>query len=267
MVNTTKIEILNQLKDSTLWHSGEQISREMGISRVAVWKQIKSLSEQGYPIESSPRGYRIIQEKDTLSALEFKPDSGILYYDELNSTMNEAQLQIIRQPGEVKNFLILADHQSGGVGRDQQSWDSPSGGIYLTFVTRNVFDRKEVPLMKKRGILTVLKTLAELKIPDLSYSPAGDLFLGKKKGAGVLEEYQVRGNKVQWFALGLGLHLNDSPEKTDTMTSVLKHSGKIFHRADIVRILKKNWESSLTLKAARVEEQLGDYPQRHSPVE
>ena len=40
--------------------SGEQLSKELGISRTAVWKHIKALKEEGYNIESVNRkGYRL----------------------------------------------------------------------------------------------------------------------------------------------------------------------------------------------------------------
>jgi BirA family biotin operon repressor/biotin-[acetyl-CoA-carboxylase] ligase len=258
MVNETKLHILHQLKDSKDWHSGAQFSQELGISRVAVWKQIKSLIQQGYPIESGSKGYRITQNNDALTSLEFKQDKRIIFYDELTSTMDEALNQMRHQPSTMKNFLVLADHQSRGVGRDHEQWDSPSGGIYLTFVYREIFDVGELPLMKKRGILTLLNTLNILAIHDLSFSDSGDIYFAEKKGAGILEEYQVRGKTVQWYALGIGLHLNDIPA-SKTMTSASLHTGKEFKRSELVWKLQEQWKKCLTLKAIEIEKQLRPY--------
>ncbi|MDR1875591.1 MAG: HTH domain-containing protein, partial [Synergistaceae bacterium] len=49
--------------------TGEELARELGVSRVAVWKSINALRERGYSIESiSKRGYRFLSRNDVLSA-------------------------------------------------------------------------------------------------------------------------------------------------------------------------------------------------------
>ena len=37
--------------------SGQKISKELGVSRVAIWKQVQSLQDLGYPIQSTSKGY------------------------------------------------------------------------------------------------------------------------------------------------------------------------------------------------------------------
>ena len=259
MVNATKEKILNQLKSADACLSGEELSRRLGISRVAVWKQIKSLIQQGYPIESSSRGYTLQPDADNLSALEFGHEEGILFYRELESTMDEA-VRLIRQPVmESDSFVILADHQSAGVGRDKERWNSPSGGIYLTFVIRQILEKKEVDCLKKRGILTVLRVLGSLTGKRLSYRSTGDILLEGRKTGGLLEEYQVRGNKLLWYALGLGLHLNDRPSGDSAMTSVLCRTGKSTGRTETVRKLKENWEELLRQTSETIESELSEY--------
>ncbi|MCB5943000.1 biotin operon repressor, partial [bacterium 210820-DFI.6.52] len=52
-------KIVNLLLNSDLeFISGEEISKQLGISRTAVWKHINVLKEQGYEIESvNKKGY------------------------------------------------------------------------------------------------------------------------------------------------------------------------------------------------------------------
>ena len=46
-------KIINIILDNNReFISGEEISKQLGISRSAVWKHIKSLKEEGYNIES-----------------------------------------------------------------------------------------------------------------------------------------------------------------------------------------------------------------------
>ena len=52
--------------------SGEQISKDLNVSRTAIWKYIKILKSRGYIFESSTRkGYRLIYEPDLLTPLEY----------------------------------------------------------------------------------------------------------------------------------------------------------------------------------------------------
>lgn len=224
---------------------------------MAVWKQIKSLQEQGYPVESSSRGYRMRNEGDYLTDLEFSGEKDILFYRELNSTMDEAVRQIGRQSPTCRSFTVLADHQNAGIGRNQEQWDSPSGGIYLTFVLNDRLPLNSLSFLKYKGILTALDTMAAqdpgLKVL-LSYSEEGGLFLKGRKFAGLLEEYQVRGDRILWYALGMGIHLNDTPPAP--LSSVKQHCGKDLRRVDIIKGLKAYWDQTLVTDNRKIKERL-----------
>ena len=59
----TREAVLNLLKRRRrTYTSGEQIGRELGISRAAVWKHIAALRKEGHIIESHRRrGYRLVR--------------------------------------------------------------------------------------------------------------------------------------------------------------------------------------------------------------
>ena len=72
--------------------SGEHISRELGISRVSVWKHIHGLQEAGYEIVADPKGYRLTKSPDIPYPWEFpEMESRIHYYPRLTSTMDRAR--------------------------------------------------------------------------------------------------------------------------------------------------------------------------------
>ena len=53
--------ILDLLMGSKDFISGEDISRNLGVSRTAIWKNIKKLKDEGFKIESiTNKGYRIV---------------------------------------------------------------------------------------------------------------------------------------------------------------------------------------------------------------
>ena len=58
--------VLSLLRESgEEYLSGEAMSRQLGISRAAVWKAIEALRQEGYTIQSAPnRGYRLEKSPD-----------------------------------------------------------------------------------------------------------------------------------------------------------------------------------------------------------
>src|SRR5690554_1862551 len=47
--------------------SGEDISKDFGVTRSAIWKQVNALRDMGYVIDSAPRlGYKLVKSPDRL---------------------------------------------------------------------------------------------------------------------------------------------------------------------------------------------------------
>ena len=89
--------------------SGEEIARRLGVSRNAVWKAIKALQADGYPIQAVPnRGYCLAASSDVLSA------SGIRQY--LTGEAQSALPARLRQRG-FHQPRPAAACQSGRAGR------------------------------------------------------------------------------------------------------------------------------------------------------
>ncbi len=258
MVNKTRQSILETFRKNSSWVSGESLSRTYGISRVAVWKHIKALQAEEYSIESGHRGYRLLEEGDNLSSMDFDPSEGIHFYRELESTMSVAAQRMQNPEGESQEFIILADHQLAGIGRDGKSWSSPSGGIYMTCVINRSLPLSEASLIPLRGILTVLQSLKSSGAPNLHFWWPGDIMIHDRKVGGVLEEYHVRGGQIRWYALGIGLHLNDTLPGSE-LTSVMDITGLNLNRRQTVRLLKETWDQNLCLTPTELCRELTAY--------
>ena len=65
--------LLSLKKNHGRFLSGEALAGECGVSRAAVWKSIRSLTEEGCQIEAVPRlGYRLRADADILRAEEIR---------------------------------------------------------------------------------------------------------------------------------------------------------------------------------------------------
>jgi BirA family biotin operon repressor/biotin-[acetyl-CoA-carboxylase] ligase len=136
------LEVLEQA-DSPI--SGEIISTKLGITRAAVWKHINELRAMGYDISSSQKeGYRLKKTSskllpyEVLKKLKTRFIGKKMRYLESTPSTNWIGKQICSE-GEVEKMhglVIIAEEQTGGIGRMGRAWVSPSGGIWITIVLK-----------------------------------------------------------------------------------------------------------------------------------
>jgi len=209
----TILSLFNQAADGFV--SGAQISAELGVSRTAVWKHIRSLRQAGYKIEAIPsRGYQLVQSPDILvpeailAGLDCRRiGSRVCCLDVADST----NLQACRfgDDGESEGLVVIADQQRSGKGRMGRRWESPAGvNLYASILLRPAilpFDAPQLTFLSAvavcRAILTVTGLKATVKWPN-------DVLLNGKKVAGLLNEMSAETDRVHYVVLGIGVNLN-----------------------------------------------------------
>jgi BirA family biotin operon repressor/biotin-[acetyl-CoA-carboxylase] ligase len=111
--------------------------------------------------------------------------------------------------GAREGLILIAREQSAGRGRLARSWESPSGGLYLSLLLR-----PPIPLARAQQV-TMLVSLAAI---DACQAVAGvtprpkwpnDLLLDGRKLAGTLTELASDGPRLRYAVIGLGLNVNN----------------------------------------------------------
>jgi len=128
-----RVEILKLLGNGG-FVSGEYIAEHLGVSRTAVWKQIKSLQNMGYEIESvKNKGYRLVSRPDIPIAEEVTLGldtqvigKDIYYFKSLPSTNLFAKKLV--KDGVKEGAIVVSYVQLNGRGRKSRNWFSPEGG-------------------------------------------------------------------------------------------------------------------------------------------
>ncbi len=211
-MNSVKDEVLRVLENNTgEYFSGETLAKNLGVSRAAVNKAIKSLSGEGYEIDAvTNKGYSLVGG-DILSAASvrgFLPERyesiKINFFKSTDSTNNEAKRVIYV---EEKPSVFIADEQTGGRGRLGRSFYSPSGeSVYLSLLLK--------PKTNMGLKITSLVAVAVCRaIESLTYQKAeikwvNDVFIGGKKVAGILCEgvSGFESNEIDAVVIGVGLN-------------------------------------------------------------
>jgi BirA family biotin operon repressor/biotin-[acetyl-CoA-carboxylase] ligase len=161
----------------------------------------------------------------------------IIYHPTLTSTMDAARLEARLGVGE--GTVIIAGEQTGGRGRLRRAWLSPAGNIALSIVLYPPPDGLPYLIMMAalaaaRAIESVagLKTL--IKWPN-------DVLIGGKKVGGILIENEMKGKKVAFSIVGIGININldiaGYPEISSTAASLESGSTGNDLRLKIIRAL------------------------------
>jgi len=213
-----KSKILEILEEKGDYVSGEEISKEIGISRAAVWKHIKKLRELGYEIESKTKeGYKLIKspEKQIEFELERLLDTKIiakkiLFFEEVDSTNNMAKKIALE---ENEGTVVISEMQTSGRGRRGRGWYSPKGGIYVSFILKpNVSPEiaSQLTLVSSLALVETLNAMdnnlnAKIKWPN-------DVLISGKKISGILTELSSDMEKINYIVVGVGINLNTEKE-------------------------------------------------------
>jgi len=133
-------DLISRLADGN-FHSGETLAAQLGISRTAVWKRIKKLSEVDLDVYAiRGRGYRLPGRLEPLdshcirSHMERRASSNLaeLTVVPMVDSTNRALFQQL-DTRSVHAVALLAEYQRAGRGRRGNEWLSPYGsGLCLS---------------------------------------------------------------------------------------------------------------------------------------
>jgi len=255
-VNEMKGQILKALRECSDYLSGETLSEQLGISRVSIWKHIRSLKKDSYIIEASPKGYKLVSCPDLLLPYEF-PDleQRIHYFPEIGSTMDAARE--LAKKGAEEGTIVIAEAQTRGRGRLSREWLSPEGGIYFTLVLRPRISPAYAPRINLMASIAVAATIrklfglkAELKWPN-------DVLIEGKKVCGILAEMDAETDVINFVNLGIGINANASiPRLEKTATSLKDELGKEISRKEFLSalLMEIRRRQALLMEAGILEE-------------
>lgn len=233
-VNNPDRTILSLLRNETSPLSGETLSRALGISRVAVWKRLQALTEKGYVIESSRKGYRLLDEPvDILEPHLFNRKERFFCLDKTDSTMDYAEKRFLSH-GDVGDFVVTADGQTSGRGRHNRNWISPAGGLFFTHSFSSGLPLPRAYRLTMAALIALTEILREDYGQPARIKWPNDILVDGKKILGLLSTGRAEGEKLVRCHLGVGLNVNNAPPLPGTTCSLSALTGKTLSRSDLI---------------------------------
>lgn len=198
------------------FHSGEELARDLGVTRSAVWKAVESLRSLGATLHAvRNRGYRLADSSDPLDATKIRgrlaPEvrAHIACLETAWSVTSTNTVLLARpNPAAGSAEVLIAEYQSAGRGRRGRAWLAPPGGAVCLSLS---WTFREVPQdLGALGLVVgvcVLRALKRLDIPDLQLKWPNDLLVRAKKLGGVLIELRGESAGPACVVIGIGLNV------------------------------------------------------------
>lgn len=239
---SSKYKILRMLRTAHEPMSGEEIAGEAGISRVSVWKAVRSLQEAGYGINSTRNGYFLEKDlDDSLFPWEFGAEEEFhLHFPETGSTMTEAR-KIAETEAQTnsprgKARIVTADAQTHGRGRSGRTWTTTRGSLACTVITQTKLPVAESHRLTMAAQIAAVNALNALTASNGRHGKQffvrwpNDIWSADGKVGGVLDDLSATGSVCNWMNLGIGINMNSRPRIANADSIAKNTRGRLSRR-------------------------------------
>lgn len=168
----------------------------------------------------------------------------VVWLPQCQSTNTEA-MALVRAGQAPEGVVVGTDEQTAGRGQRGNHWlSAPGENLTVSIVLR--------PTHLSLGNQFVLSMAAALAVRQLVQNHTrhtvtvkwpNDIYVGKRKIAGLLLESQLRGNVLDAMVIGIGLNVNQLDDLPPTATSLSLLEGQLFNLPTILGELCQLLES------------------------
>ena len=242
-INARILDVLRSKSHSYI--SGEQLSRELNMSRTAVWKHVNALRDLGYKVEAiTSVGYKLVSSPSLLLPLEIKNGlntkfigQNIHWEYEVNST-NTLALKLAEE-GAPEGTLVVCESQKHGRGRLGRDWISqPETGIYMSLILRPTFVPMKAQCITFISAIALTETLQEMFGLDAKIKWPNDVMIHGKKTAGILTELRAEMESIHYIIVGIGINANNNRFPKDLRNKVTSLSLEMKEKVPRVQFLQ-----------------------------
>ncbi|GAB1263656.1 bifunctional biotin--[acetyl-CoA-carboxylase] ligase/biotin operon repressor BirA [Aurantivibrio infirmus] len=214
MVADSVLTIIRLLADGKV-HSGEELGEILGVSRTAVWKQLKKLENIGLSLNIvKGKGYQLERGIELLEADEIQRNltdevANLVLELDLHRSIGSTNSHAISRAnsGDSHGYICLAEHQSEGRGRHGRRWISPfARNVYLSIVWEYDGGAAVLEGLSLAVGVAIVQALSENGIEGVQLKWPNDLLWKGKKLAGVLLE--MTGDAAGRCKVIVGIGLN-----------------------------------------------------------
>jgi BirA family biotin operon repressor/biotin-[acetyl-CoA-carboxylase] ligase len=142
--------------------------------------------------------------------------------------------------GAQEGTLVIASAQNHGRGRFDRTWQSPTGGVYISLILKPKTSMETISLLPLIAGLAVSKTIERYHLHPTIKWP-NDIRTNGKKIAGILLESEGKGPIIDYVVVGIGINLNIDIQtlSSDIQPYCTSVSTELQHQVDYHEFLKE----------------------------
>ena len=170
----------------------------------------------------------------------------IIKLDAIDST-NSYLKKLLNKESLDDLTVVVSKHQTKGRGRNGNVWSNkPSLNLAFSIYKRlSDFKIDKKFMLNVITSISVYKTLEKYNLCDLTIKWPNDIMAGNKKISGILIENNIRGNRIKYSVIGIGININQSKFKNmPNATSIFIETGKLNSVETIAQELQKKLEKN-----------------------
>lgn len=209
------LELVGLLADGR-FHSGQRLADTLGVSRTAIWKQMRRLAELGLEVQSVPgRGYRLSRPLELLShaaitaGLDAEAGARLSALEILPRT--ESTNKVLRDRLDdpaAHGCVCLAEYQSRGRGRRGRDWISPFGhNLYLSLLWRFPCGPDSMQGLSLAIGTALVAALEEAGLQGAGLKWPNDILVEGSKLGGILIDMSGASGGPTAAVIGIGLNV------------------------------------------------------------
>ena len=193
----------------------------LGVSRAAIWKQVRVLRTLGLTVNAERgRGYRLDRSLNLLSATEIGSNlapatrQALDLLEVMTVTASTNQCLTSRPaPAAGRLWAVVAEYQTGGRGRRGRRWLSPLGhGVCLSVSWSFEVAPRDLPSLSLVVGVAVSCGLADMGVSGVQLKWPNDVMAGGGKVGGILVEVAGEPGGPLRVVIGVGLNVRPVPE-------------------------------------------------------
>lgn len=151
-----------------------------------------------------------------------------LYFREVTST-NDIGKDLANE-GVNEGMIIFSETQMEGRGRLGREWVSPEGGLWFSVILRPKVHARHAAKLSLLASVAVAKTILRLYDAKTDVKWPNDVLLDGKKVCGILTETEIKGQRIDFAVLGIGVNADFEvqalPANLRPLTITLRHQLK-----------------------------------------
>jgi BirA family biotin operon repressor/biotin-[acetyl-CoA-carboxylase] ligase len=208
-------ELLLSVLSDGKFHSGDELGEMLGVSRTAVWKQLKKIEELGLSLVSvKGKGYCVeggldLLNADTISASLSDVAETLVSDIDVRSVVDSTNAIAMGRAALGRGgYICTAEQQTAGKGRRGKTWHSPyASNLYLSVVWEFSAGAVALEGLSLAVGIAVVEALKKSGVSGAALKWPNDVLHDSKKMAGILLEMTGDAAGPCHVVIGIGLNV------------------------------------------------------------